>query len=368
MVSLSLRRLGGARAAARYACAAAAALAVWQVSVGALVALEAASGFAPSPALCLDPPGLHAEAEGAASGVAVTQLWRDGNVSDYPLGAERASAWRALCGGSGSGAGGGGGACAYALLTDADVDAQLRTPAYAWFREAYLALPAGVRRADAARLLAVHARGGVYADLDVSPAAAAGARRLLALVASGRFDCVLPLAGGGGGASNYVLACGAGSPFVTHALVRLRARVLVQGWWRRLPVLPYLDVLAQTGPVFLTGALRSYAAAAAAPGAAAVHACVALAPSSLVGSWVSHAAGRSWMGADGKLLLHLEDSGMLAAVIAPASLALAAAVVVAAIAVAALRRNRRSSLCCCCCCCWPDAPAAADDAALAHKA
>lgn len=359
---LTKKRSISFRAAARASCGACMLLLLWQLVIGALIAGEAAAGFTSSAGLCVDPAGLRSvpTPPTVPSSVPFTQIWRDTNLSSYSLGSERADAWRAFCSDPASG-------CSYSLYTDADIEALLAQPHYAWFRETYAALAPGVRRADAARLLVLHALGGVYADLDTKPSGLA--RELLALAASHDYDCVLPLSPGGRGASNFFLACGAGSPFLAHALASLRTRALAQGWWRWLPSLPYLDVLAQTGPVFISGALRSYAIAVARPGAAPVRACVAVASSDLAGSWVNHATGRSWHGADGHALLLLEESGTLEAITQPHVLALAMLTVSVAVVAALAHRcgwvgERRRGPChyVCGSCCW-QGPLAASAAA-----
>ncbi|KAI9034841.1 uncharacterized protein KD926_005323 [Aspergillus affinis] len=57
------------------------------------------------------------------------------------------------------------------LWTDDDVLKLIKSK-YAWLLQTYMGYPHNIQRADIARLLVVHAEGGIYADLDVYPRSA----------------------------------------------------------------------------------------------------------------------------------------------------------------------------------------------------
>jgi hypothetical protein len=278
---------------------------LWQGVVGVLIAIESSSGFVDGGAICIDPVSLRGDIApmptvDTSLQVPVIQIWRDSNTSTYTLGSSRAEKWRSLCESGGI-------PCLYSLITDADVEAMLQAPEYAREKRVYRALPPGVKRADFSRLLLLQARGGIYVDLDVEMGQFP--LHLIQLLASrdvdNMFDCIIPLNGAGNGVSNHFLACSAPkSPFLSHALEQLSVRILNQGWWRRFFILPYIDVLSACGPVFLSGAVRSYAASAA-KGAP----CVAIVPPASADRWLGHGVGRSWVGQDGHFILGLSDGG-----------------------------------------------------------
>ncbi|RJE17074.1 hypothetical protein PHISCL_10589, partial [Aspergillus sclerotialis] len=57
------------------------------------------------------------------------------------------------------------------LWTD-DAILQLVKHRYPWLLSTYETYPQNIQRADIARLLVIHAEGGIYADLDVYPISA----------------------------------------------------------------------------------------------------------------------------------------------------------------------------------------------------
>ena len=235
----------------------------------------------------------------------------------------------------------------YKLWTDEDVDALLAEARYAFIAPLYHALPRNVQRADVARMLVLHAHGGIYADLDTFPKE--GASLLPQLLgppfesdklhsnATNRlstfpphegsntsasrdsvfggspslFECALPLAWGGTGVSNHWMACRKGSPLLSFALHLLVYRYGAGDWWRyslrRLLILPYVDVLASTGPIFLSDALRLYASSASSVGLT-LTGYPPLAIALLSWPLISHVAGRSWHSADGTVINAVGDA------------------------------------------------------------
>lgn len=268
----------------------------------------------------------HAPAFAPISRMMIHQIWRSGNLTDYPFAPARtcAAKWRALGVRIG---------LAYRLWTDADVVALFREPAspFAFFAAAYESLPVGVMRADAARLVLLHAHGGIYADLDTQPLEVTHRLPAMLLLADddgklGRrsgFDCILPMAqthlqlsdgdesvGGTHTITNHWMACRRGSAFLLSAL-RLLAQRIAQRWWRRVWILPFLDVLASAGPLFLTDALQEYAEDGAARANTvstlgkmpSSHPSVALLSFGVQQRYVHHAIGRSWHGLDGRIIM-----------------------------------------------------------------
>ena len=337
-------------------------VAAWQAALVARAIAESRRGFYGLPGVSIEPSGVAVRmhpsppaADAAPPQIqTLHQIWRTADLSTYPTGAAYADTWRSLCDANAA-------TLRYRLWTDADVDALLASPRYAAhaLRAAYRALPPGVKRADLARLLVLHAEGGIYCDLDTDPrehaavlpsllAAADAATSAAAGATATAFECVLPLATDSSSVSNHWLVCNRGSPFLEFAMTALAARQLA--WWAPLYslwALPYLDVLATTGPIALSVVLRAYVAARGRSSSGTI----ALLPPACAGEFVGHAAGRSWHGADGRLLSWFGDGG--AERLMQADVLAAAALVGSALVLLAVRtRALRDRCCCCCCCCF----------------
>ena len=349
--SMLVRRAGALwrRRAKRIVLAVIAALVLWQALLITFIVRHSQTGLSVAhlshtplkgrqtllvidPAVATAPHAVrakHAPGNAPNSHMMIHQIWRSGNLTDYPFALARTivARWRAL--GKRTG-------LAYRLWTDADIAALLSDTAspYAFFAAAYEALPVGVMRADAARLVLLHAHGGIYADLDTQPLELAHRLPTMLLADGGGilvghrsgFDCVLPMAqthlqwsdgdGAGGGThtiTNHWMACRRGSAFLLSAL-RLLAQRIAQRWWRRVWILPFLDVLQAAGPLFLTDALQAYAEDGASGGVRvntvsksgkmlSLHPPVALLSFDEQQQYVNHAIGRSWHGLDGRIIM-----------------------------------------------------------------
>ena len=146
------------------------------------------------------------------------------------------------------------------LWTDADNRALVLNE-YPWFLDTYDALPKPVMRADAARLLYMHARGGVYVDLDFKAlrpldgvlANVSGA--VVAAMTDADWDQALP---------NAFLASPPAHPFwlfALHHVVKMAGGYALHGR-ARCAVPPRWDWLeATTGPAVLHAAAAAYRAA-----------------------------------------------------------------------------------------------------------
>ncbi|KAJ6118281.1 hypothetical protein N7471_013748 [Penicillium samsonianum] len=137
------------------------------------------------------------------------------------------------------------------LWTDDDI-LQLINGSYAWLLSTYEAYPQNVQRADIARLLVIHAEGGIYADLDVYPTSATNIQCLQSL----NLEAIFAPMTGTGGLSNHFFMAAPGSPFLQWVLYEGKRR---SGATSRFIPLPYLQVFWSTGPTMVTAAFRKYA-------------------------------------------------------------------------------------------------------------
>lgn len=216
----------------------------------------------------------------------VHQLWKTANASSYAAGASR-DAWRAALE-----------LLNYTARLWTDDVARLVSARYAWLRPTLDGYARDIQRADVARLVVVHAEGGVYADLDVYPASAPAPACLRRL----GLDAVFAPTAGARGLSNHFFLARRGAPVLQWALREARRRAAAPS--RRI-LLPYLCVFWSTGPLMLTAAVRSYARAVADPA-------LGVLSEPLARAVVRHEAGRSWHGSDGCLLNYLGDHAHVA--------------------------------------------------------
>lgn len=167
---------------------------------------------------------------------------------------------------------------------------------YPWLLETYLSYPHNIQRADIARLLIVHAEGGIYTDLDVYPSSATHIQCLQHL----GMQAVFAPTGGTSGLSNHFFMAEKDSPLLQWALYEAKRRG--RGLALQRIVLPYLLVFWSTGPIMLTAAVRKYAwLYDTIPGD------IALLDEGYSGAVIRHAAGRSWQGVDGQALNYIAD-------------------------------------------------------------
>lgn len=107
---------------------------------------------------------------------------------------------------------------------------------YPWFLETYNGYRYDIQRADAVRYFALHHYGGVYLDLDIHPL-----RDLTPLLHYPFFACRTSPTG----ISNDVLGSIPRHPFLNLVIHSLQDYDMSLG-------LPYLTVMASTGPLFLS--------------------------------------------------------------------------------------------------------------------
>lgn len=167
---------------------------------------------------------------------------------------------------------------------------------YSWLLPMYEGYSYNIQRADLARLVVVHAEGGIYADLDVYP------------MTVERIDCVRQLGlqaifaptAGNLGVSNHFFMAERGSSFLQWALEEAKRR---SGSTSRRILLPYLRVFWSTGPMMVTFAFLEYICMFS----PADH-YLSVLEERYGKSVIQHKAGRSWHGLDGYLLNWFADN------------------------------------------------------------
>lgn len=165
---------------------------------------------------------------------------------------------------------------------------------YAWLMQTYDAYPRDIQRADIARLLVVHSEGGMYADLDVKPI---DTEKLQCLQHLG-MEAIFVATCGNSGLSNHWFMAAPGAQALGDILVEAKRRS-----GSRRPLLPYMKVFWSTGPWMVTSALDKYFSQN--PEARAT---VGLVEEGYSRHVIHHAAGRSWHGADGRMLNYVADN------------------------------------------------------------
>jgi inositol phosphorylceramide mannosyltransferase catalytic subunit len=180
------------------------------------------------------------------------------------------------------------------LWTDRDIRRLIESE-YTWLLSTYTGYTQDIQRADLARLVVVHARGGIYADLDVFPKD------------SGSIDClrrsgiqaIFSSTSGNSGFSNHFFMAEKGSMFLYETLRTAKQR---GGSHYKRILLPYLQVFWSTGPMMVTAAFWQYWILRDAPSSE-----VALLNHGFTKTMVGHAAGRSWHSADGVFFNEFAD-------------------------------------------------------------
>ncbi|CAL5868641.1 uncharacterized protein PFLUO_LOCUS2868 [Penicillium psychrofluorescens] len=188
------------------------------------------------------------------------------------------------------------------LWTDDDV-LKLVKSKYPWLLSTYEAYSHNIQRADIARLVVLHAEGGLYADLDVFPR---DVTKIQCLQRLGLPTIFAPTSGTSG-LSNHFIMAERGSSFLKWALYKAKRRAATS----QHILLPYLQVFWSTGPTMVTAAFQEYAWLYSGQ-----HHYLGLLDDGYVRAVVGHAAGRSWQGPDGQALNYLADhNGSLMVVI-----------------------------------------------------
>ncbi|KAJ6132680.1 hypothetical protein N7471_007895 [Penicillium samsonianum] len=180
------------------------------------------------------------------------------------------------------------------LWTDDDI-LQLIKGRYPWLLPTYEAYPQNIQRADMARLLVIHAEGGIYADLDVYPTSATQIQCLQSL----NLEAIFAPTSGTLGLSNHFFMAEPGSPFILWALYEGKRR---GGAASRFIPLPYLRVFWSTGPTMVTAAFRKYAWLYG-----TLQHSLGVLDDGYSGAVIQHKAGRSWHGSDGRALNYIAD-------------------------------------------------------------
>lgn len=172
------------------------------------------------------------------------------------------------------------------LWTDQKVQRLIESE-YPWLSSTYKGYKRDIQRADLGRLVVVHARGGIYADLDVFPKNPS----TIDCVRRSGTQAIFSSTSSNSGFSNHFFMAEKGSMFVYETLRTAKQR---GGSRHRRILLPYLQVFWSTGPTMVTTAFWQYWTLRDAPSDE-----VALLDHEFTKRMVGHAAGRSWHSADG---------------------------------------------------------------------
>lgn len=219
----------------------------------------------------------------------VHQIWKTADVRTYSA-QESHSSWKAMLKPMNY---------TSRLWTDDDIVGLIKSE-YLWLLPTYEGYSQDIQRADLARLIVVHARGGFYADLDVHPRSAEALPCLQRL----KLDAIFASTSDASpGLSNHFFVAERGSAFLWALNEAKRRGASVS---KRI-LLPYLQVFWSTGPMMLTTASREYAWSRGADGPSGL----GVLSGPFVKSVVRHAPGRSWHSLDGRLLNSLEDHARL---------------------------------------------------------
>lgn len=186
------------------------------------------------------------------------------------------------------------------LWTEDDVVALIET-SYPWLFPTYQNYKYDIQRADIARLLVVHAEGGIYADLDAYPITANASDTVPCVQRLGYQAVFAPMTGDGG-VSNHFFMAEKDSEFLLWALHEAKKRA-TSASSRFMP--PYVAVLWSTGPIMITTVMNEYAWAYN-----QVHngKDVAILQDRYSHLLIHHAAGRYWQGFDGRFLNFIGDN------------------------------------------------------------
>jgi mannosyltransferase OCH1-like enzyme len=170
----------------------------------------------------------------------------------------------------------------YIRWSNDDVE-QLLSREYPWFLETYRSYPYPVQRTDAARYFILHQYGGFYMDMDIR--ATVSFLDIVKKENLGHYDCILPKTQPYG-VSNDMMLCKGGSPFMGFVTSELKRRN--HGY-----ILPFVTVMASTGPLFLTWCLDSYIAK---------HEVFILPNKLYTQDYFHHIHGSTWHGWDAKVI------------------------------------------------------------------
>lgn len=213
----------------------------------------------------------------------IHQIWKTSDVRTYSIAASRSS-WQDIAEPMNY---------TVKLWPEEDI-IKLITRNYPWMLATYRGYTQNIQRADIARLVVLHAEGGIYADLDVYPQLLDEVSCLQKL----GYEAIFTPMAGTSGISNHLIMAERGSKALEWILHEAKRRENVA---KRM-LLPYLQVFWSTGPIMVTSALLQYARANGAAGHT-----VAVLDDNYAGMVVRHATGRSWHGPDGRLLNYLAD-------------------------------------------------------------
>jgi inositol phosphorylceramide mannosyltransferase catalytic subunit len=221
----------------------------------------------------------------------VHQIWKTSDVSTYPLEASYNS-WKFFFEPLNY---------TVKLWTDEDIRILIHRE-YPWLLHTYESYSHNVQRADIARLVVMHAEGGVYADLDVYPVSKHWVIKdgLMCMQRLG-IQAVFPPMAGNSGMSNHFFMAEKGSRFLEAALQEATRR---DGRSKRI-VSPYLQVFWSTGPLMITAAAHQFLQTSS---PAEQSQLLTVMDRKFTRSLIFHKAGRSWHGWDGHALNWIADN------------------------------------------------------------
>lgn len=217
----------------------------------------------------------------------VHQIWKNTNLATYSVTASHEN-WRSMFEPQNY---------TVKLWTEDDVVSLLRY-SYPWLLSTYQSYPHNIQRADIARLVVVHAEGGIYADLDVYPIS----HEIVSCVQHAGPPNIFVADHGTAGLSNHFFMAEKNSDFILWTL----AEAMRRSQSSNRILIPYLRVFWSTGPMMVNEAARTFAWK---NGPEVSRQNLGLLEDGF-GRWVvHHAAGRSWHGPDGQLLNYIGDHG-----------------------------------------------------------
>jgi mannosyltransferase OCH1-like enzyme len=214
----------------------------------------------------------------------IHQMWKSKNLLTYPINNSH-SEWKRFYPNY-----------EIRLWTDEDLEKLVLKTEYEYLYSIYKSYFYSIQRADLARLIILHAYGGIYADLDVFPCSEQIENLRLSNV-----SLIIPRSTSSSSLINHFLVSQKSSDildYILHEIVPMK-------FYQRIYILPYLEVFS-TGSFFLTRVLRKYIQLSKNKN----HSLWILSESEVT-NYVTHHTGRSWHLFDGFILNKIDQNPIL---------------------------------------------------------
>ncbi|CAF1228632.1 unnamed protein product [Rotaria sordida] len=211
----------------------------------------------------------------------IHQTWKTSNLATYPINNSH-SEWKRL----------------YPdyqihLWTDEDLDELISTDPYKYLYDIYKGYSYNIQRADLGRLIILHSKGGIYADLDVFPCL-----RQVENLRLSNASFIIPRSYFGLSLINHFLVAQKSSPIIDYIL----HEIVPVKFYRRIYILPYAEVFS-TGSIFLTRVIRNYLKSSN-----STKNFLWILSEDEVMKYVTHYTGRSWHSFDGYILNQIDSN------------------------------------------------------------